>query len=243
METGTAGNAFYNDYRRFDVDPGIVYPCYKSFDPFIDVGELRSLDAFLTEQINKDIDAGAASYFVNVHRLEKASPYRPGVREIWLSRTKDGVPAAYSDLVGQVELWERNERASEFEPLTSFIDKLPFKETGRVLIIYDDESREVPAHRDHLVRETCNEFVWFRTNLNKPLYMLDSETREKKYVQSYSAWFDVVNQYHGCDAAEGLTFSIRVDGVFTDEFRRRIPVPEINPASTPAYWASLEGQH
>jgi hypothetical protein len=70
--------------------------------------------------------------------------------------------------------------------------------------------------------------------------MLNQNTNEKKYVTSYSAWFDSVNQYHGCDPFEGLSFSIRVDGKFTDEFRERIPKPEINAASTPSYWASLE---
>jgi hypothetical protein len=67
--------------------------------------------------------------------------------------------------------------------------------------------------------------------------MLDSRTNEKLYVDSYSAWFDTVNQYHGTDEYDGLAFSIRVDGVFTDEFRKQIPVPESNPASAPALWA------
>ena len=71
--------------------------------------------------------------------------------------------------------------------------------------------------------------------------MLNHRTGEKRYVESYSAWFDSVNQFHGSDARPGLSFSIRVDGVFTDEFRRRIPVPAANPASTPALWACLTG--
>jgi hypothetical protein len=49
-----------------------------------------------------------------------------------------------------------------------------------------------------------------------------------------------VNQFHGTDPGEGLTFSIRVDGSFTDEFRKRIPTPPAeNRASTPALWASI----
>lgn len=70
--------------------------------------------------------------------------------------------------------------------------------------------------------------------------MLNHQTNEKLYVESYSAWFDSVNQYHGSDAREGLSFSIRVDGVFTDEFRAKIPKPEINLASTPSFWACVE---
>jgi hypothetical protein len=122
-----------------------------------------------------------------------------------------------------------------------FIETLPFKATGRMLIMYDDVSRPVPAHRDHTDTDTCHEFIWFRTNLSKPFYMLDHRTGDKLYVESYSAWFDTVNQFHGTDAGEGLTFSVRVDGVFTDEFRGLIPRPDYNAASAPALWASISG--
>jgi hypothetical protein len=116
---------------------------------------------------------------------------------------------------------------------------LPFKATGRRLIIYDDSGAMVPAHRDHKEIDICHEFIWFRTNLKKPLYMLNHLTNEKLYVESYSAWFDSVNQYHGSDSIDGLSFSIRVDGIFTDEFRRQIPKPSFNAASTPSYWATV----
>ena len=109
-----------------------------------------------------------------------------------------------------------------------------------MIIIYDDLPRPVPAHRDHLETEICYDFVWFRTNLRKPFYMLNHNTGEKLYVKSYSAWFDTVNQFHGVDPEEGLSFSIRVDGIFTDEFKAKIPKPEFNRASTPALWACLE---
>jgi hypothetical protein len=58
------------------------------------------------------------------------------------------------------------------------------------------------------------------------------------HVTSHSAWFDTVNQFHGSDPVDGLTFSIRVDGRFTDEFRAKIPKPPFNAASTPSYWAN-----
>jgi hypothetical protein len=119
-----------------------------------------------------------------------------------------------------------------------FIATLPFKATARMLVMYDELGRPVPAHRDHDSAETCHEFVWFRTNLRKPFYVLNHESGEKLYVDSYSAWFDTVNQHHGADAGEGLSFSIRVDGLFTDEFARRIPTPAANPASRPALWAA-----
>ena len=218
------------------IDPRITYPCYKSFDEFIGTEALKSLDGYIAERIKRHIVAEQDDYFLNAHRLDASSPHKPGVREIWLARTKPGVPYDYLDL-DKPELWARTEAADEFSSLMDFIETLPFKATGRILIIYDNSGSPVPAHRDHLNTEICNDFVWFRTNLNKPFYLLNHETNEKLYVTSYSAWFDTVNQFHGSDAQKDLSFSIRVDGVFADEFRKNIPTPSYNPASTPALWA------
>lgn len=179
-------------------------------------------------------------YFLNLHRLDAATPYEPGVREIWLTRTKPGTPYDYLDL-DQPNLWEYTDVSGEFADLLEFIATLPFKSTGRMLIIYDDRGREVPAHKDHQRTDLCHEFVWLRTNLSKPFYLLDRVAGRKEFVTSYSAWFDTVNQYHGSDSADGLTFSIRIDGTFTDKFKAQIPKPAYNAASTPALWASLAG--
>jgi hypothetical protein len=158
------------------------------------------------------------------------------VREIWLTKTKPGVPYSYQDL-NKPELWQPTEAADEFSDVMRFVSRLPFKATGRILIIYDNTGAEVPAHRDHLETDICHEFLWFRTNKNKPFYMLNHKTGEKLYVDSYSAWFDSVNQFHGSNAGKGLSFSFRVDGVFSDELRKQIPKPEFNRASMPALWS------
>ena len=236
-----AENEFINDYKTYPFDPRISYPSYKSFDDQIDLAKLKSLDADLTEKLTERILADRDDYFCNLYRLEKDTPYQPGVREIWLSRTKSGLPFAYTDRVDDTDIWEASPGAAEFPQLMDFIDTLPFDRRGRMLIIYDSGNREVPAHRDHLEPDVCNEFIWFRTNLKKPFYVLDTLSGRKEYVTSYSAWFDTVNQYHGCDPCEGLSFSIRVDGVFTADFKQRIPRPSINIASTPSLWACLGG--
>ena len=240
MNALPAKNAFVNDYEILECDRRISYPSYRSFDEFIDIERLRALDEYLIEKINNRINSAQEDYFVNLYRLDRTSPYQPGVREIWLSRTSTEAPSEYLDMVDKVELWEPTDSVAEFGLLMSFIETLPFKKRGRMLIIYDDSGTAVPAHRDHLDTEVCNEFIWFRTNLKKPFYVLNHITDQIKYVAGYSAWFDTVNQYHGSDACDGLSFSIRVDGIFTDEFRRQIPVPEVNAASTPAFWACLD---
>ena len=223
-----------------EVDRRIRYPSYKSFDEYIDLDRLRALDSYIAQRIRRRLQMQEpdVKFYTGPYRLENGAPDRPGSRMIYLAYSEK--PDSYFDL-DKTELWHPTVYANEFALLMDFIRTLPFQATGRMLILYDDAPRDVPAHRDHIETEVCHEFMWFRTNLKKPFYMLNQKTGEKKYVASYSAWFDSVNQYHGSDPCDGLSFSIRVDGKFTDEFRARIPKPEMNLASTPSYWAALEG--
>jgi hypothetical protein len=217
------------------VDPGIRYPCYKSLDDLIDLERLKSLDAYVTNKIEEHKKQHDEIFYSGFLTLKATSPKRPGSRIISLSRRKTA-RGGYLDL-DKADLWAISGEADEFPLLMDFIATLPFKTTARMMIMYDSGGHLVTPHRDHSVTDLCHEFLWFRTNLNKPFYMLNPKTGEKRYVQSYSAWFDSVNQFHGADAYNGMSCSIRVDGTFTDEFRKRIPVPKCNPASAPALWA------
>jgi hypothetical protein len=216
------------------------YPSYKSFDDIIDLQHLRSLDSYLTLRINAYIARDEGDFFCNQHTLEKDAPYRPGVREVWLTRTAPGTPYDYMD-IDRTDLWQETPEATNFTLLMDFVRTLPFKSFGRILLIFDRGGNDVPAHRDHESTDICHDFIWFRTNLKKPFYLLNQITGDKLYVSGYSAWFDTVNQYHGSNAADGLSFSFRVDGHFNDEFKSLIPYSQSNPASTPAIWAAKEG--
>jgi hypothetical protein len=222
----------------YGLAPRISYPCYKSFDEFIDVKRLKCLDGYISERIERHIGQQTDSYFLNDHPLDESTPNKTAVREIWLSQTKGGVPYNYLDL-DKPKLWEPAPASAEFGLLMDFISTLPFAALGRMLIIYDHIGTPVPAHRDHVFTDLCHEFIWLRTNTRKPFYLLNPKTNDKLYVTSHSAWFDSVNQFHGADAGNELSFSIRVDGVFTKTFRKHIPFVEGNRAATPAVWATL----
>ena len=220
------------------MDPKPLYPSYKSLDGHIDVERLKSLDGFVTERLMRRLEAsGDLAFYTGPFLLDPDAPQLPGSRMVYLART--ATKDYYYDL-DRTEIWQRTPEADEFAPLMEFIATLPFAATGRMIVMYDFNGRAVPAHRDHDGIGRCHEFVWFRTNLAKPLFMLNPATGERLDVASHSAWFDTVNQYHGADAAPGLSFSIRVDGRFTDDFRRLIPVAADNPASAPALWAAAE---
>ena len=212
------------------------YPSYKNLDPFIDVERLTALDGFITQHLETRLaDTRDRQFFTGPFLLDSADPARPGSRMIELTRSRE--PEHYYDL-DRTEIWEPSPEAAAFAPLMDFIATLPFCATGRILIMYDGEGRAVSAHKDHNSAELCHEFIWLRTNSRKPFYMLDPRTGERAYVEGYAAWFDTVNQFHGADANGELSFSIRVDGVFDDAFRRRIPFPRRNRAATPSIWAS-----
>ena len=217
----------------------VRYPSYKSFDAFIDVEWLKSLDGYISERLRRRVQSeNDLAFYTGPYRLDDAAPDLPGSRMVYLAQSIR--PDSYFDL-DKAELWQPTADTNEFSSLMDFIATLPFKSTGRMLIMYDSVSNPVPAHRDHVEGETCHEFIWLRTNLRKPFYLLNPTTNEKLYVAGYSAWFDSVNQFHGSDGVEGLSFSIRVDGTFTDEFRKKIPFAAAQDrASTPSVWASLE---
>jgi hypothetical protein len=214
----------------------LVYPSYKDLDPFVDVERLRALDACVRERIEMRLRAVQdRRFYTGPFLLDAAAPDRPGSRMIELTRSVRA--ENYYDL-DRAELWEPSEAATDFPELMEFIATLPFKATARMLIMYDEGGRAVSAHRDHDSADLCHEFIWFRTNLDKPFYMLDPSTGRRLNVAGHSAWFDTVNQFHGADATGALSFSIRVDGVFSDEFRAGIPFPEINRSSAPSVWAT-----
>ena len=231
--TGDAGDTF----AFGAVDPRIAYPSYKSFDEFIDVERLRALDGYLRRRIQRWVlGSTEAKFYTGPYRLDDKMSDRPGSRMIYLAQSDS--PDSYFDL-DRTDLWQPTEAANEFALLMEFIATLPFESTGRILVLYDDQPRDIPAHRDHVDSDVLHEFIWLRTSLKKKFYLLNCGTGEKLYVSGYSAWFDTVNQFHGCDGCDGLSYSVRVDGRFTDEFRAKIPRPGFNAASTPSFWASL----
>lgn len=239
IKTDATNTEFSGEAFEFaPVEPRVTYPSYKSFDEFIDTERLRSLDGYIRQRIKRHIaEDKDLKFYTGPYTLKEDIAGRPGSRMIYLAESQ--LPDSYFDL-DRTEIWKPTEAANEFSMLMDFIATLPFKATGRMLIMYDDAPREVPAHRDHTETEILHDFIWFRTSLRKPFYVLNYVTGEKKEIEGYSAWFDTVNQFHGSAAADGLVFSIRVDGIFTDELKQKIPQPQFNLASTPSYWASFD---
>src|SRR4051794_16460402 len=69
-----------------ELDPQITYPSYKSFDDFIDVERLRSLDGYVTQRLvsrlkmDKDL-----KFYTGPYTLAESAAGRPGSRMVYLS--------------------------------------------------------------------------------------------------------------------------------------------------------------
>ena len=183
---------------------------YRSCDEFIDVQRLRSLDGYLARRIERYVNTK-----VDDPRLNSAC-------EISLTKTSIHPERAH---------WQWTEEALEFTMLMEFIETLPYKSTGRVVITYYDHSCLSPLQTDP---QQVGDFIWFQTNLRKRFYLKSEQTGKKVYIDSYSALFDTANQQLGADVSDSLAFSIRVEGQFTDKFRREIAVPRTDLARKPA---------
>lgn len=104
-----------------------------------------------------------------------------------------------------------------FEAFTTWLDNQKiFKSIGRIVVFLNEPGTKVLEHRDYsdgISRK--DQFIWFSPNTTKRFYVRD-ET-EKHYLESKFCYFDSSN-IHGSDTIETNSFSIRVDGLFSDEF-------------------------
>ena len=118
---------------------------------------------------------------------------------------------------------EFTDNAKYFPKLLEFINNAPFKEYGRIEIFVCDANNGVPEHTDAMDDDDPNrppgDFLWFTPRGNdKKFYVWDD--KGNKHYASHISWFNERDP-HGSDPVPYSTYSIRVDGIFKDEFREK----------------------
>jgi hypothetical protein len=99
-----------------------------------------------------------------------------------------------------------------------------FKEIGRIVIFFNDQDQYCLKHRDRsLVNTVLNpdEFIWINVFQDRKKFYIEDELGNRSYLNGYVNWFDTAN-WHGSEASPFAAFSIRVDGVFSKAFMKRI---------------------
>lgn len=107
----------------------------------------------------------------------------------------------------------------EFQFLFDWLDKEDiFDEYGRVLMFLNEPGVETIRHRDYPnPKSHKNEFIWITLNDIKRFYVYDADIDKKDYITSKVAYFDNAN-WHGSDPMPYANWSLRIDGVFSDNF-------------------------
>jgi hypothetical protein len=109
-----------------------------------------------------------------------------------------------------------------------------FEHIGRV-IFFHCEADGIPfEHRDldakngiDVVKPHRNEFIHIRPNTKKAFYLWDPESQNKTYINTRAAWWNDVD-WHGGEKIIEQSYSLRIDGKFTESFRQKLGINHLN---------------
>lgn len=118
------------------------------------------------------------------------------------------------------------ETARLFAKTIDYIHRvMPFETVGRITLFGLDPLAVVPTHRDYDRYNPGNRYAEFinfcPAPYKKPFYVYDNADGSKHFPRSKAYWFNELD-YHGVDGMPHFTYSLRVDGVFTEAFRDKI---------------------
>lgn len=117
-----------------------------------------------------------------------------------------------------------------FPTLISWIDKLVidgiFSNIGRAYLIAIESNGHSFEHCDPALdpdveSDVYPEFIHIRPNLNRPFYIYDTVEKKKHYINSRVGWWND-RDMHGGEMVGEPSYAIRIDGIFTAEFRNKI---------------------
>ncbi len=134
-----------------------------------------------------------------------------------LLRTYQDYTGAFD--VKHLESRNRNTEAmSRFPCVERWLDKQTvFKEVGRIVLFINERQNGSPIHTDYADMKTRkDQFIWINFRQKKRFFVLDGQGN-KHYLDGTINTFDNAN-WHGSDPIDYACFTLRIDGLFTDNF-------------------------
>jgi hypothetical protein len=108
-----------------------------------------------------------------------------------------------------------------------------FEDIGRVIFFHCEHDGIPFEHRDldakngvNIVMPHRNEFIHIRPNTKKAFYLWDPETKDKTYLNTRAAWWNDVD-WHGGERIMEQSYGLRIDGKFTEAFRKQLGIDHI----------------
>ena len=108
--------------------------------------------------------------------------------------------------------------------MESLVSAEVFTHIGRAYLISLGTFGISFEHRDNMadpLSTAASEFIHIRANTNRPFYVYNPITKEKHYIKSRVGWWND-QDVHGGDSIPAPSYAVRIDGVFTDKFKRKI---------------------
>lgn len=92
-----------------------------------------------------------------------------------------------------------------------------FKSVGRILFFINELGSYTPTHCDYAnLTSLKDQFIWINLYQKKSFFVLDEEWK-KQYLKGEINTFDNAT-WHGSEPATHSCFTMRIDGLFSDEF-------------------------
>lgn len=114
------------------------------------------------------------------------------------------------------------------------LDNNIFEHIGRVIFFICDHDGIPFEHRDldarngmNVMKPHRNEFIHIRPNTKKAFYIWDPEKKNKVYLNTRAAWWND-NDWHGGEKIIEQSYSLRIDGKFSEEFRRKLGIDHLD---------------
>jgi hypothetical protein len=114
--------------------------------------------------------------------------------------------------------------AKFFPRLIEWVYSLPFEEIGRIIFFMHEHDCKLLTHCDGTkYTPHNNEFLWLNPCGQKHFFIYDEENEIEHPVQGKAIFFNDLD-HHGGHPVSKMTWSLRVDGKFTQEFREKIGI-------------------
>jgi ectoine hydroxylase-related dioxygenase (phytanoyl-CoA dioxygenase family) len=223
----------YIDYDSFEqLLPSINYNIALSCDSITPTGTSQST---LYNQDEKDVTNLAQSlrkltsdlnlswkqYLYVAMFCKSATTLGSGLYLTQPKDTKD--PRVFYHTKHQASSWVRTQAASRFNFLFDWIDAQNcFKEYGRIMFFIVDQYSKGALHRDNYqFKEEPDDFLYIQPSLNKRLTIFDPDTKQVVYNPHNVSLFNTNNWHQAENNSGTIGWSLRIDGVFTEEFKSR----------------------
>lgn len=205
--------------------PGVIEE--EKFNNFLKIKSKMLTDVSANSYRWKSMDHNQQNIFSKLY----FGLYNPST-VVYLRESKPNVNPLYAYVNKHDENyygWTKN--IDLFPNLKIWLDNLKgniFKTYGRILFFIHEHDCELLKHRDGIMYQPHkNEFLWLNPMDIKKFYIFDEEKNIKHYVESSAAFFNDLD-VHGGDKNNNMTWSLRIDGIFTEKFRKKIKIDKLN---------------